>query len=34
MPELSASIDVLPLAFGQMLETDAHEDHGSPGGRG
>ena len=29
MPEASASIDVLPDAFGQMPETAAHEDHGT-----
>ena len=26
MPELSPSIELLPLALGQMLATDAQED--------
>jgi hypothetical protein len=29
MPELSASIDVLPEALGQIVEDDAYEDHGT-----
>ena len=29
MPELSASIDVLPRAFGQMFDAAAHEVHGT-----
>jgi len=29
MPELSASTDVLPCAFGQFVDADAHELHGT-----
>ena len=29
MPELSASIEVLPLALGQIVDEDAHEVHGT-----
>jgi hypothetical protein len=29
MPELSASIDVLREALGQIVDADAHEVHGT-----
>jgi len=29
MPELSASVEVLPEALGQIVDEDAHEDHGT-----
>ena len=29
MPELSASTDVLPVAFGQLVAAEAHEVHGT-----
>jgi hypothetical protein len=28
MPELSPSIEVLPEALGQIVDTDAQDDHG------